>query len=178
MADTLHSLDARWALERNPRHSQVAGLPRGVVASAVRRPHSPEASGSSSSSRSRPPPPGTWCPELRSVTSTGPPGLREGTWTPPLDGRSVRGFAVFFELSALSCLPQLGPDLNGLWSGSAEHLVLYLVVSLRPWDGDPSYRSRVPLWGQASSSRRCVSHRGPGPRCPRPHAHIRHTNVC
>ncbi|KAB0403440.1 hypothetical protein E2I00_001889 [Balaenoptera physalus] len=35
-ADTLHSLDARWALERNPRHLQVAGLLRGVVASVGR----------------------------------------------------------------------------------------------------------------------------------------------
>lgn len=175
MADTLHSPDARWALERNPRHSQVAGLPRSVVASAVRRPHSPEASGSSSSSRSRPPPPGTWCPELRSVTSTGPPRLREGTRTPPLDGRSVRGFAVFLELSAVSYLPQLGPDLNGLWSGSAEHLVLYtLCLYVLGMETPPTIpgsrcggRPAPPGGGP-----------GPGPRCPQPHAHIRHTNVC
>ncbi|KAJ8792760.1 hypothetical protein J1605_019580 [Eschrichtius robustus] len=53
-ADTLHSLDARWALERNPRHLQVAGLPRGVVASVVRRPHSPEASGAATPAKQEP----------------------------------------------------------------------------------------------------------------------------
>ena len=157
----------------------MAGLPRGVVASVVRRPHSPEASGSSNSSQAGAGHRLLGHGVLSYAASPPPAPLDSGRGHGPhlWVGEASEDLQSCFELSALSWLPQLGPDLNGLWSGSAEHVVLYL-VSLRPWDGDPSYRSRVPLWGQASSSRRCVSPVVLVHAVPQPHAHIRHANVC